>query len=207
MKNPKIVIIDYKIGNIQSVYNALKFLEYSNISISHERKIIENADILILPGVGAFDKCMDNLKKLDLDKILKNEVLIKNKKIVGICVGMQMLADCSYENGRHSGLGWIPGEVKKIISKKNYLVPHVGWNNIKIKKKSKIFNDKIDNCNFYFDHSYEFLCDKKYVVATTDYGDEINAIIKHKNIIGIQFHPERSQNNGLRIFRNILNSI
>lgn len=207
MTQPNIVIIDYSVGNIHSVYNALKTLNYKNIKITNKKEIISDADFIILPGVGAFDKCIKNLRDLKLDNILEKEILIKKKPLMGICVGMQMLADYSDENGIHKGLGWIPGNVQKIKTKQKLPIPHVGWNNINIDKKSLLISKNLDNVNFYFDHSYNFNCDQKYITAHANYGGKITSVIQKDNIIGIQFHPEKSQNNGLRIFRNFINLI
>jgi glutamine amidotransferase len=207
MNKPTIVIIDYGIGNIHSVSNAIKYLGYKNIIISDTENIIQKADALILPGVGAFEKCISNLKNRKLDIIL-NEAVIGNKKpILGICVGMQLLATCSEENGMHIGLDWIKGSVKKINVPKPLAVPHVGWNDVKSINENILFNRHVDNANFYFDHSYHFVCDEKYVAGYCDYGTRITAAVQKENIFGVQFHPEKSQTNGLKLFRSFFNSI
>ena len=202
----KIVIVDYKVGNINSVFNALKFLGYNAI-ISNKEEEIQSADALILPGVGAFIEAMNNIRNLNLIPILENFALIEKKPVLGICIGMQILATKSEENGIHNGLGWIPGSVKKIHSNDDLLVPHVGWNNVNSKIKKDIFfsNNHIDNPNFYWDHSFYFDCDEKYKIATVDYGNEMSAIVGNENIFGAQFHPEKSQTNGLKLFRSFFN--
>jgi glutamine amidotransferase len=207
MKNPTIVIIDYGIGNIHSVSNAIKYLGYKNIIISDDENIIQKADALILPGVGAFEECIHNLKNRKLDVILNEEVIINKKPILGICVGMQLLATCSEENGLHNGLDWIKGSVKKINVPPPLAVPHVGWNDVSSKNKSILFNNYSENANFYFDHSYHFVCDEQYVSGYCDYGTRITAAVEKENIFGVQFHPEKSQNNGLKLFRSFFNSI
>jgi glutamine amidotransferase len=207
MNKPTIVIIDYGIGNIHSVSNAIKYLGYKNIIISDDENIIQKADALILPGVGAFEECISNLKNRKLDIILNEAVIVNKKPILGICVGMQLLATCSEENGLHNGLDWIKGSVKKINVPQPLAVPHVGWNDVSSKNKSILFNSNSENANFYFDHSYHFVCDEQYVSGYCDYGTRITAAVERENIFGVQFHPEKSQNNGLKLFRSFFNSI
>ena len=207
MNNPTIVIIDYGVGNTHSVLNAIKFLGYNKITISDDEEKIKKADALILPGVGAFEECISNLQMRQLDSIL-NEAVISNKKpILGICVGMQLLATTSEENGLHNGLDWIKGSVKKINVPKPLAVPHVGWNDVKSKIDSILFNSNAENANFYFDHSYQFVCDEQYIAGYCDYGTKIIAAVQKENIFGVQFHPEKSQTSGLKLFRSFFNSI
>ena len=207
MNNPTIVIIDYGVGNTHSVLNAIKFLGYNKITISDDEENIKKADALILPGVGAFEECISNLQMRQLDSIL-NEAVISNKKpILGICVGMQLLATTSEENGLHNGLDWIKGSVKKINVPKPLAVPHVGWNDVKSKIDSFLFNINAENANFYFDHSYQFVCDEQYIAGYCDYGTKIIAAVQKENIFGVQFHPEKSQTSGLKLFRSFFNSI
>jgi imidazole glycerol-phosphate synthase subunit HisH len=205
--NQKIVIIDYGVGNTYSVSNAIKFLGYKKLKISNDEKIIRGADALILPGVGAFDEATKNLKERNLVDVLNEEVLIKNKPILGICLGMQLLATESEENGLHKGLNWIEGKVKKLNLPEGFAIPHVGWNDIYCKAVDPLFNKSGNHSNFYFDHSYYFDCDDKYVAAYCDYGKKVTAAVQHKNIFGVQFHPEKSQTNGLKLFRSFFNSI
>ena len=202
----KIVIVDYKVGNIHSVYNALKYLGY-NVIISNNIDDIYSADSLVLPGVGAFEEAMRNITDLGLISPLKRVALIDKIPILGICIGMQILADVSEENGIHHGLGFIPGSVRHIPSKEGLLIPHVGWNNVKIKKNRDIFfaNNNLDTPNFYWDHSYYYQCEEEYKLATVDYGEELAAIVRKENIFGAQFHPEKSQTNGLKLFRSFFN--
>ncbi len=204
----KIVIIDYGVGNVFSVYNAIKYLGYSNVKITYDEKDIFSSDAIILPGVGAFDEAMKNITKRKLDKILHENVLINKKPILGVCVGMQILSEGSDENGWHKGLGWIPGKVKKLELTQNLAVPHVGWNNLEIANKSNLYlNQSNSNPHFYFDHSYYFETEDKYVSSYCDYGIKICASVQNDNIYGVQFHPEKSQNNGLKLFRSFLNSV
>jgi glutamine amidotransferase len=207
MKNPRIVIIDYGVGNTYSVSNAIDSLGYRRLRISDKEEEIDNADVLILPGVGAFKACVNNLKERNLVSILNKQVLIKKKPILGICVGMQLLASFSEENGVHEGLGWIPGNVQKLQLPEQFAIPHVGWNNVVMKNNCPIFNHNTPDSNFYFDHSYFFNCDEKYVVGYCNYGFKVTAAVQHENIFGVQFHPEKSQTSGLKLFRGFLNSI
>ncbi len=204
MKQPIIVIVDYGVGNVFSVQKALAKLNYEKIVISREVPDINSADALILPGVGAFDQCIKNLRKYNLNTILNEAVLIKKKPILGICVGMQLMADYSEENGNHSGLGWIPGKVVKLQVDKDIPVPHVGWNDIDINTKSKLFKRINNKCHFYFDHSYQYICDQNFVIASCNYNVPVASAIAKNNIFGVQFHPEKSQINGLKLFRSFL---
>lgn len=206
MKN-KIVIVDYNVGNTNSVYNCIHSLGY-NVMISNNKNIIDSADLIILPGVGAFEEAMNNINKFNLLKILEYNVLEIKKPTLGICIGMQILANSSNENGNHRGLGWISGEVKKINNSHNNIkIPHVGWNEvIPLEKKDIFFSNSIfDKPNFYWDHSYHFICDPKYKIAKVQYDSEMTAIVGDENIFGVQFHPEKSQTNGLRLFRSFFN--
>ena len=207
MRSIKIVIIDYGVGNTYSVANALRHLGYNKVTISSKESDIKNAHALILPGVGAFDEAMRNLESRNLHEILSEEVLVARKPILGICVGMQMLATISEENGLHKGLGWIDGRVTKLKLPANYAVPHVGWNSVITTIQSPLFNLNTGEVNFYFDHSYWFECDEKYMAAWCDYGIKVSAAVQHNNIFGVQFHPENSQTSGLKLFRSFFNSV
>lgn len=200
----KILIIDYKLGNHQSVANALDFLGYKFL-ISNSRSDIKNADAYILPGVGAFGEAIKNLKNLKIIEVLGHEVLRKKKPILGICLGMQIMAEDSEENGFFKGLGWIKGHVVKMQKKKGIRVPHVGWNNVKVVLKKPLFSRVTGDANYYFDHSYHVICDKKNVAGTVLYGYKMTAAITNNNIFGVQFHPEKSQVNGLRLYKGFFN--
>lgn len=201
MKKQKIVIIDYGVGNDFSVKNAITFLGY-DVVISSDDAIIRKADKIVFPGVGAFEFARHNLKERGLDAVLNELIKIKKKPILGICLGMQMFAEWSEENGLHEGLNWIPGKVKKIPSTRDHVVPHVGWNEINFEQRNPLFSRLTEKSCFYFDHSYYYHCDKKYISATCDYGMEITSVIQYENIVGVQFHPEKSQANGLKLLRN-----
>lgn len=199
----KILIIDYGVGNHQSVANALKFLGYDVVLSASPDALVE-ADVYILPGVGAFGEAMWNLQRLNIIDALRQQVLVEKKPILGICLGMQILADYSEEGGKHQGLGLIPGRVLKIQHRAGFPVPHVGWNNIAVNIRAPLFDRLEPDANFYFDHSYHFVCDKPLVSAVCWYGEEINAAVQYGNIFGVQFHPEKSQNNGLKLFRSFI---
>jgi glutamine amidotransferase len=201
---PSIVIIDYGVGNIFSVSNAIRALGYRKLKISSVESDILSADALILPGVGAFEVCAKNLRERQLEKVLDEAVFTRGKPILGICVGMQLMASSSEENGLHVGLNWIPGKVVKLSLPLNYSIPHVGWNDLSLQYRTNLFSRMKDSPNFYFDHSYHYQCDSAYVTAECNYGIAITAAIQKDNIYGVQFHPEKSQNNGLRLFRNFL---
>jgi len=200
----KVCVIDYKMGNLGSIANVLEEIK-CNYVISNRAKEIEESDKLVLPGVGAFLKGMDNLRKLGLVDILGREVLVKRKPILGVCLGMQLFADKGFENGEHRGLGWISGEVKRLFPNDNTLkVPHVGWNDIKIKKDSKLFLKIGGDASFYFVHSYYFSAPEENVTSTFEYGGEFTASVEKGNLFGAQFHPEKSAENGLTLLKNFV---
>lgn len=207
MKQPIIVIVDYGVGNIRSVSNAIHALGYQKLQVSAAEVDILNADALILPGVGAFETCVNNLRERHLDTLLHEAVLIRKKPILGICVGMQLMATVSEENGIHAGLDWISGRVVKLKLPENYAVPHVGWNDINQTREDILFSRIASSPNFYFDHSYHYQCDPAFVTAECDYGIRITAAINKHNIHGVQFHPEKSQNNGLKLYRGFFNAV
>jgi len=213
----KIVIIDYGSGNLQSVFNALELIKKSSdlILISNNPNDLKSATHIILPGVGAFGDCISSLKAIGgMVEELQNQVLKNKKPFLGICVGMQLLADFGFEYGEHSGLGFVAGDVvgidNKINGQNNTLkVPHIGWNNITIKKDSKIQHPILDGIkdgeHFYFVHSFHFVTqDQNDVLATVDYGAPINAILAKENIVATQFHPEKSSDAGLKLLKNFI---
>jgi imidazole glycerol-phosphate synthase subunit HisH len=205
---PSIVIVDYGVGNTYSVSNAVQALGYKRLKISADEKEIMSADALVLPGVGAFATCAANLRERYLDVILQEAVHGKDKPILGICVGMQLMATESEENGIHLGLDWIPGRVVRLAPPDGKDVPHVGWNDVESSSSSQLFARTPDWTNFYFDHSYEYVCDAKSdIVAYCDYGKPIVAAISRRNIFGVQFHPEKSQMAGLKMFRSFFNMV
>ncbi|MBE6071154.1 MAG: imidazole glycerol phosphate synthase subunit HisH [Clostridium butyricum] len=199
-----IVIIDYGMGNLKSVRNALNFLGLEN-KISAKEEEIKNADALILPGVGAFPDAMDTIEKLGLDKIIKEEVR-KGKPLLGICLGMQLLFDKGFEGVEKNGLGLIKGNIVKMKEDKenNIKIPHIGWNNLLYNKSDDLFKG-IDEGKFvYYVHSF-FAQDynNEDLVAYSEYGEnKIPGVVRCKNVIGAQFHPEKSGDTGLNILKN-----
>jgi len=192
-------ILDYGAGNIKSCYNAFTKVTNHNISVSTNCK---NADYLILPGVGAFKTCINGLNSQEgmINNILEH-VKIKQKPFLGICVGMQMLANKSYEKGESHGLGLIKGEIKKLNTNKK--IPHMGWNSVDFPQNS-IMSDYTKK-DFYFVHSYHFdIKEKDCIVSKTNYGCDIVASIEKDNILAVQFHPEKSQKNGLELIKRFL---
>ena len=198
-----VCIVDANSGNKKSVYNLIKYLNY-DVIVSRSFEDITTATHLILPGVGSYSEMMSKLKKYNLIDILSNEVLIKKKPFLGICVGMQVLSTFGYEFEKSAGLNWVEGFVRKLNTDKLKL-PHIGWNNILIQKKDKILNEINENSNFFFLHSYIF--ETKIInsiVAKTSYGESFPCIINLDNIWGFQFHPEKSQVAGQLILKNFL---
>jgi imidazole glycerol-phosphate synthase subunit HisH len=183
------------------VSNAINLLGYKKLKITDSEEDIVCADAILLPGVGAFEACAKALNGRNLQSILNEAVLGRKKPILGICVGMQLMATESEENGLHSGLNWIPGRVVRLELPESYAVPHVGWNELTERGASPLFSNTPPSPHFYFDHSFHYLCDYEYVSAQCDYGKPITAAIQKDHIYGVQFHPEKSQNNGLKLFR------
>lgn len=203
----KVCIIDYGVGNTASINNALSLLEVKAL-ITNNIGEIENATHIILPGVGSFGEGMDNLKKNGLTDLIKDQALNKNKKILGICLGMQLLASKGFEYGEHDGLSIIPGKVIKIDNSISKLrLPHIGWNNVSIVGNHKITQGFEKEPIFYFVHSFHFVPENnKCVAGVCDYGEKIVSILEHGNVFGVQFHPEKSHDDGFRILQNFLNA-
>lgn len=201
-----IVIIDYNMGNLGSIKNMIKKIG-SNAIISSNSNDILNADKLILPGVGSFDNGMSNLRNLGLISVLNNKVIEDRTPILGICLGMQLFTEKS-EEGVLPGLGWIDGYTKKFDfteSSINYKIPHMGWNYVKIQKKSPLFIDMYEDPRFYFVHSYHLVCNNNDdTLATTEYAYEFVSAIMKNNIYGTQFHPEKSHKYGMKILKNFV---
>jgi len=205
--NNSLVIIDYKMGNLRSVQKAFEKIG-CNAIISNDKDIILNAKKLVLPGVGAFKDGMKHLEELDLIETLNKKVLEDKIPILGICLGMQLLSKKSYENGETEGLGWIDAEVIKFeFDNKNLKVPHVGWNEVIFQDEDNLLFSNIENHkDFYFVHSYYFKPHENVTTTTTDYGFEFTSSINKNNIFATQFHPEKSQKNGLQILKNFWES-
>ena len=200
-----IVVIDYGLGNLASVYNALTFLG-ANPKISYSPKDIEKAEKIVLPGVGAFGDAMKGLEKRGLAEAIKKS-LAAGKTYLGICLGLQALFEKS-EEGEAGGLGVFRGRVKRFREKDGIKVPQIGWNSVRLQvtsDKLQVARDIEDNSYFYFDHSYYVKPeDKSIVAATTDYGITFTSMVWRKNIYAVQFHPERSQGLGLKLLENFV---
>jgi glutamine amidotransferase len=199
-----ITIINYGSGNINAIGNIYERLNIP-FTIANTPEEIKNAGKILLPGVGAFDETIAMLDDTGFRPALDNAVLIDKRPVLGICVGMQILAQKS-EEGNLSGLGWIEGEVKK-IDKSTLLhkpkLPHLGWNSIDVKRKSDLFNGINEEDGFYFLHSYHFVPNHNDdILATTFYGRELASAINKDNIFGVQFHPEKSHHNGIQLLKN-----
>ncbi len=198
-----IAIVDYGVGNIRAFLNVYKNLNIL-CKIVQKNNEFQGVSKIILPGVGSFDHAMASLQNSGMREKLDELVLEKKIPIIGICVGMQLLAKSS-EEGSLGGLGWIDGVVKK-FDKSNIgenPLPHMGWNNLNIIGKNRIFNNLEKNPKYYFLHSYFFQCDNREdVLATATYGNEFECVINHKNVYGIQCHPEKSHYNGIQLLKN-----
>ena len=205
----KITIVDYGLGNIlsaeQSFIRVIKENQINaNVKISNSPSDITNSTHVVLPGQGAFKSCIDGLTSIaGMIEELKNFALIQKKPFLGICVGMQLLATDSEENGKHRGLNWISGHIKKLPIK-NLKMPHMGWNEV-IPKKTLEKNFFIEENNYYFVHSYYFECeDINNILAHTNYGIDFASIVSKENIYGVQFHPEKSSNQGLNLIKSFI---
>ena len=196
-----IAIIDYGVGNLFSLKSSFAAIGYDAL-VTSDPEVLRAADRLILPGVGAFGDAAQKLKASGLGKVLCEQAA-KGKPIMGICLGMQLLFEKSYEYGVHEGLGLISGSVRPIseVIPKDYKIPHIGWNALKFKRKSPIFKYLKDGDHVYFVHSFYAADCKDAVIADAEYGAELTAAVQNGNVYGCQFHPEKSGNVGLNILR------
>jgi len=205
-----VIIVDYNSGNISSVVNSFQEVanDKVNIEVTSDLNTIKSSDKVVLPGQGSFKSCVDALNNISGLVDTLNEFAINNKKpLLGICVGLQMFADIGYEETETKGLSWIAGKVSKIDNQNDkFKLPHIGWNELKIVKDSKILKGIGNNSHMYFVHSYEFIPEDKNVISTTtDYSTKIVCSIEKENIFGTQFHPEKSDELGLKIIKNFIN--
>ena len=200
-----IVIIDYGLGNLASIQNMIRRAGGKSIISSNPDEIAQ-ATKIILPGVGSFDNGMKNIRELNLVELLDKKVLTDKTPLLGICLGMQLLANKS-EEGTLPGLGFIDGEVVKFRAENGIKlhIPHMGWNEVKIAKKHKLVENFEGETRFYFVHSYHIICKNNADVLTqTFYGGDFTSAVTRENIMGTQFHPEKSHKFGLRLFKNFL---
>lgn len=203
-----VLIIDYGLCNLGSVKRAFEECGASAF-VSDNPRDAEQASHLVLPGVGAFGDAMKNLVSVGWDTAIRKNVLEQNIPILGICLGMQLLAERGYEGGEHDGLGLIPGEVIKIYNEhpdKTFRVPHIGWNEIKIQKVHPLLEKLEPDTDFYFVHSYFFnAVHADDVLTRTSYGLDFPSIVGREKIMGVQFHPEKSSRAGFQLIRNFIN--
>lgn len=198
-----IAIVDYGMGNVRSLQNAFEYFGH-DVMITSESKILDAAERIVLPGVGAFGDAMTAIRKRGLEQVLTHQALVVKKPMLGICLGMQLFAKRSEEHGDHSGLGWIDADILRLQVNRPLKIPHVGWNDLLFPENDWLFRGiRHGEANFYFVHSYHMVCkNADHLLATTEYGIPVTAVIRTDNLIAMQFHPEKSQDNGLKLLEN-----
>lgn len=199
----RIVIVDYGMGNIKSIISTLKYLGVTNTIVSAEYEILKASDKIILPGVGSFGKAMSQIKGKEIDLFLRELVLEKGKPILGICLGMQLLGQSSNEDGFNEGLAFVNGVVSR-FDETRIKVPHVGFNQVQINDNLKLYKGLKANSDFYFTHSYRMTSTVNINQCYCNYGADFIASFEIENIAGVQFHPELSQHNGLKLLKNFI---
>lgn len=202
------VIIEYGVGNLRSILNMLKKVGISNCTISNQPDEIRSAQKLILPGVGHFDYGMTQLKASGLLEVLQKRVVEDKIPILGICLGAQLLTKGS-EEGKEPGLGWINASTVRFDAQKlhnGYKIPHMGWSNVDVKKSSRLTEDLPEPCRFYFVHTYHIVChNREDELMQCTYGYPFTAAVERGNVLGVQFHPEKSHKFGMRLLANFVN--
>ncbi|PWU68754.1 imidazole glycerol phosphate synthase subunit HisH [Gracilibacillus dipsosauri] len=193
-----IAIVDYGMGNVASVTTAFQKLGYE-IEITDSVERLKKASHIILPGVGSFKAAVEEIETRGLMQPLRE--LAKEKPFIGICLGMQLLFEKGYENGLTEGLGLIPGTVERIET--SFILPHIGWNQLQIENQNEAFA-KLRDKHVYFVHSYQATTQQKYLVATTNYGARVPAMVRDRNVFGIQFHPEKSGEVGVELLKIVM---
>lgn len=201
-----IAVIDYGMGNLHSIVKSLEYVSNEEIITTRKKQDIISSEKIVLPGVGAFGDAIINLSKYNLIELIKEEILLKKKPFLGICLGMQILTEVGFEYGEHPGLGIIPGRVIKFsFDSLDYRIPHVGWNDVSIDKNVKPLSNIKNGTDFYFCHSFHMDCkDKSWICATCNYGNNFVAAVAKNNVFATQFHPEKSQKWGLKILKNFV---
>ena len=203
-------IIDYSSGNLHSAQKAFEKITASNnlgsVVVTSDPKIISSADRLVLPGDGAFPSCKAELMSSEAYEAMVYSTVEKSRPFLGICVGMQLMATKSYEYQETEGLDWIDGEVHKINPKdKSFKIPHMGWNTLNIESEHPVLNRIHNGDHVYFVHSFQMILKKQEQrLAHTDYGTDITAVVGKDNMVGLQFHPEKSGQTGLKMIENFL---
>ena len=208
-----LTIVDYGVGNLRSIAKSIEKANLDNnlnysVKVSSDVNDVKKSDKIVLPGQGSFKACKNGINNIKgLEEELNESVLIKKKPIYGICAGMQLFATIGYEEEKTTGLNWISGKVIKLdIGSSKLKIPHMGWNELKVENVSSVFQNVINEDHAYFIHSYEFIPeDKNNISITTNYGKDVIAAVSFENIYGSQFHPEKSQNTGIKILTNFLN--
>lgn len=208
MKQNKVTIIDYGMGNLWSVKSAFEFLG-SECRFADRPSQIDESEVLVLPGVGSYFRAMQRLRESGLQEALQEAVLVAKKKILGICLGLQLMAEEGFEEGDSVGLAFMPGSVQRFTSEElgQLKLPHIGFNKVIPDPGNRLFQGVGPEADFYFVHSYRLLPkadEKKSMKAVCRYGVEFLAAYEKENVFGVQFHPEKSQTNGLRILKNFL---
>ena len=199
-----VAIINYGMGNLDSIARAVTECAGDPLVTSRAKDLV-SATHIILPGVGNFFEAAKNLTASGLIPVIKEQVLDLNIPFMGICLGMQLMADKGYEGGEAEGLGIIPGRVVRLeIKDPAEKIPHIGWNEVNFEAESPLFEGIGNKMDFYFVHSYHFVCDPEYILASTPYCGRISSVVGRGNIIGVQFHPEKSQRVGLKFLKNFL---
>jgi glutamine amidotransferase len=207
-----LTVVDYGVGNLRSIAKSIEKANSENnlnysVKISSDNSDIKKADKLVLPGQGSFKACREGIKNIKgLDDVLNESVINKKKPIYGICAGMQLFGTTGYEEEETAGLNWIKGNVVRMNpGTTNLKIPHMGWNELDVKKNIGVFKNVNNKSHAYFIHSSEFVPEDKEVVSlSTNYGKDIVAAVCHENIYGSQFHPEKSQETGIKILSNFL---
>ena len=202
--NKKVLVLDYKTGNVDSVVKAVNILGYEAI-FSSKKSDFDKVQKIILPGQGAYNFAMQKLNEDDILENIKKKIDEENLFVLGICLGMQILSTIGIENNKTKGLNLIEGEVKIMKNRPNKL-PHIGWNTVKfLDENENLFKDIQNEKDFYFIHSYYFSCKKSSnIIATTKFNEEFPSIVKNNSIYGVQFHPEKSLKSGIKLFENFL---
>ncbi len=198
-----IAIVDYGMGNVRSLRNAFEYLG-EDVLVTADAAELDAADRVVLPGVGAFGDAMVAIRERGLEPVLNRQALELKKPVLGICLGMQLFAKTSIEHGEHRGLGWIDADIRRLDVPAPLKVPHVGWNDLHFSATDWLFDGiRPGQANFYFVHSFHMVChDAADRIATTDYGSDVTAVVRRGNLIAAQFHPEKSQDNGLKMLGN-----
>lgn len=199
----KIVIVDYGMGNLKSVLSVFEYLGYKDVAISRSAAVLSQADKLILPGVGSFAMAMSSINEFKLSSLIRDLVTVDKTPLLGICLGMQLMGRSSNEGGLTQGLGLVDGIVENFISG-DLKIPHVGYNQVEISQSSRLFKGISELPDYYFTHSFRMKSEKNIGQSTCNYIEEFVCAFELDNIAGVQFHPELSQMNGIKLLRNFL---